>query len=270
MACRVSVDGRATANWLGDAPGLRLWPYCLEGRDGGAEGWAGWHWVARGTRVVVWSISGPLESWGVPDGCGEVVFLRVKWERQGAMTYANPVFGPVAGGSKSSDKLLGRFAFADDEVGVAELRRSVAWHRGEQAMAALFNSFAVGQKKEAMRVEAARRREERESELARIAASVGVTLDELKRGMALWDRLRRGRYPVGSCLLCGRTLTDPASIVSGVGPECIQQLPQLRAAVAAKVVDVGRLRWSAEQLVARFERVGAEDLAAVVRGGCGV
>ena len=65
-------------------------------------------------------------------------------------------------------------------------------------------------------------------------------------------------------MLCGRHLTDPASIVTGVGPECVKQVPFIKAAARAKVLDVGRLRFDGGRLIERFEQAGITELAAFV------
>jgi hypothetical protein len=49
-----------------------------------------------------------------------------------------------------------------------------------------------------------------------------------------WDVFRQGRIPTtielwheGRCGRCSRVLTDPVSIKSGFGPECITKVPEL-------------------------------------------
>jgi hypothetical protein len=92
-----------------------------------------------------------------------------------------------------------------------------------------------------------------------------VAYEDLLEGMEIWNRIRRHRYGPRRCFWCGRVLTDPASIVSGIGPECIRKFPALMAAAKAKVLDLGRLRFDADRLLARFEQAGMNELAAVVR-----
>jgi len=267
MSVLVRADGSAVADCsLPDA--VEIGPFCDD--LPGSSLWSGWRTVPRGSVVLVWTLRKMSPVWGLGDRFGEVVFWGVRERTEAGRRWCYPVFAAISDTSKRSDRLRAWGVLADDLEAASRFRQSVARQRGEEQLAALFGSFAKAQRRHDQ-VEAARqRRADRDRDLASKAAAVGCTLEDLKAGIELWDRLRRKRYPVGCCLLCGRTLTDPASIVSGVGPECIQRLPRLRAAVRAKVVDIGRLRWNGEHLVRRFETAGARDLADLLRASGGV
>jgi len=48
------------------------------------------------------------------------------------------------------------------------------------------------------------------------------------RELEVKANLPRGVAGHGSCMRCGRTLTDPKSVQAGIGPECIKKGPKAR------------------------------------------
>ena len=228
-----------------------------------------WSTVKPGTRIVVEHVFRPRHLPQVfhqrADELYEVAFVRVKIERDRGHEWPVAVFASTLDPKKQTTRVLGAFAFADDEPAVRELVQFNARQRANRALAHLFNTFAQAARKE-REAEARRLREQqREQDLRQRAEAAGVAFEDLVEGMETWNRIRRRRYGPKHCLCCGRTLTDPASIVSGIGPECIRKFPALMAAAKAKVIDLGRMRFDADRLLARFEQAGMDELAAVVR-----
>jgi len=235
-----------------------------------------WSEVPIGTRIVVTDVHRPKHLPAIstprPDGLHEVVLVRMKVERY-TLGYGLdkrqhedlvPVFAVASDPKKRPSRAFGYFAFADDAGMVRSLVQHEARQRANTALANSFTSYANGCKaeREKLRVDDARR--QREQRLEALAAEAGVSVDDLKDGIDAWNRIRRKRYPVNACLVCGRKLTDPASIVTGVGPECVKYLPKIKAAAKAKVLDVGRMRWDADRLVNRFQRAGVDEIAQAV------
>lgn len=232
----------------------------------------GWANVQLGTRIVVTDVFRPRHlppiSQPRPDGLHEVVLIRMKRERytlgygadQRMVEDFVPVFAVPADGKQRPARVFGEFAFADQAASVAELVQFKARERAETALADLFTSHATARKKELhhSRLEAARHKQQQM--LADRAAAVGVTTDELADGIKVWNTIRRRKYGPKQCMACGRTLTDPASIVRGVGPECLKYLPAIKAAARARVLNIGHMRYDAVRLIRRFEQAGAAEV----------
>ena len=231
-----------------------------------------WTSVKPGTRLMVEAVFRPkhLPPISTPDADGlhEVELSRVKMEsyRLGSETITNPVpvFTIPGDAKRRPANAYGRFAFADDREQVAKLVACLTKVRAEEAAREKAHEEAKAAEKLKRAEEARLRREERGRELAQLAAEQGISLEDLEDGIDAWNRIRRGRYCDSQCLLCGRLLTDPKSIVTGVGPECVKQVPHIAAAARAKVIDVGRMRWDGERLVKRFRRAGIDELVEVV------
>lgn len=228
-----------------------------------------WTSLPRGTRLVIEEVSRPRHLPEVfyrrDDGLFEVDFVRVKTETERGHTWHKPIFASTIDPKKQTDRAYGAFAIASDADSVHALAQFKARERAEAALAHGFATYAAGQRKER---DAARRREReqaREQRLRRLAAEAGVEYEDLLEGMKAWNAIRRKRYPANRCFVCGRALTDPASITSGIGPECIKRLPHLLAAAKAKVIDIGRLRFDADRLLARFDRAGLAEMSSVIR-----
>lgn len=228
-----------------------------------------WTTLPRGTRLVIEDVFRPRHLPKVfhqrEDGLFEVDFVRVKVEVDRGYTWQGPVFASTIDPKVKTTRAHGAFAIASDADAVHALVQFKARERAEDALSHGFATYAAGQRKER---EAARRREReeaREQDLRRHAAEAGVEYEELLEGMEAWNAIRRKRYPANRCFVCGRALTDPASIVSGIGPECIKKLPHLIAAAKAKVIDIGRLRFDADRLLARFDRAGMAEMSRVIR-----
>jgi len=228
-----------------------------------------WKTVTPGTRFVIESVCRPRHLPPVfhqrEDGLYEVDFVRVKVESDQGYEWQKPVFASTLDPKKRTDRANGAFAFANDPVAVDALVQFFARQRDETMLADLFTSYANAVKDERRRQRLAEERGQREQELRRKAAEAGVTYEELLDGMKLWNSILRKRYAPNRCFWCGRPLTDPASIVSGIGPECIKRFPGLLAAARAKVIDIGRLRFDADRLLDRFERAGMAEIATVIR-----
>ena len=246
----------------------RRWPHHLSDVD--------WSTIAKGTRVLVVDVYRakhlPPISQPRPDGLHEIELARTRLRRyelgywSQKKTYENvcPVFIVPGDPKRRPAKVFGDFAWADDPGMVAGLLEYLALERADRELAHLFSSYTNGARRE---LEAAKRKaavDERRRLLADKAKSVGVSVDELEAGIAIWNKLRRKRFSATSCLCCGRRLSDPASIVSGIGPECIRHLPAIRAAAKAKVIDIGKMRWDGDRLVERFKRAGVDELVRVV------
>jgi len=224
-----------------------------------------WAAVPRGRVIVVSDVFRPRHLPQVyhqrPDRLFELAFVRVKVERD----WPVPVFASTIDPKKQTTRVLGAFAFADDPVGVRELVQFLARDAANHALAHLFNTYATAARKELQAIERQKRQQQRELELRQRAEAAGVAYEDLLEGMEIWNRIRRHRYGPRRCFWCGRLLTDPASIVSGVGPECIRKFPSLMAAAKAKVLNLGRMRLDADRLLARFEQAGMAEMAAVIR-----
>lgn len=228
-----------------------------------------WHGVQPGRVLVVEEVYRPRHLPQVfhqrADELYEVAFVRVKIEHDRGHEWPVPVFASTLDPRKQTTRVLGAFAFADDLAAVHELVQWRARDRANKALAHLFNTYAEAARKERQAEERRQRQQQREQELRTRAEAAGVAYEDLMEGMEIWNRIRRHRYGPKHCFACGRTLTDPASIVSGIGPECIRKFPAINAAAKAKVLDLGRMRFDADRLLARFEQAGMEDLAAVIR-----
>lgn len=228
-----------------------------------------WQGVQQGRVIVVEDVYRPRHLPQVfyqrPDELFEVAFLRVKIEHDRGHQWPVPVFASTIDPKKQTTRVLGAFAFADDLAGVHELVQWRARDRANKALAHLFNTYAEAARKERRAEERRQREQQREQELRQRAEAAGVAYEDLVAGMEIWNRIRCHRYGPKHCFACGRTLTDPTSIVSGIGPECIRKWPALMAAAKAKVLDLGRMRFDADRLLDRFEQAGMNDLAAVVR-----
>jgi len=228
-----------------------------------------WKAVKPGTRVVIEDVFRPRHLPAVfhqrEDGLFEVDFVRVRIKQDQGMTWQEPVFASTLDPKKRTDRAHGAFAFADDTEAVNALVQFKARQRAETMLADLFTSYAEAVRQEQTKKRQQHAREQREQELRRKAAEAGVEYEDLLDGMKLWNTIRRKRYAPNRCFWCGRPLTDPASIVSGIGPECIKRFPGLLAAAKAKVIDIGRLRFDADRLLARFERAGMAEITAVIR-----
>jgi hypothetical protein len=228
-----------------------------------------WRGVERGRVLVVSDVYRPRHLPQVfhqrPDGLYEVAFVRVKVEHDRGHEWPVPVFASTIDPKKQTTRVLGAFAFADDPDAVHELVQYRARDAANRALAHLFNTYSEAVRKERLEARRQAERDKREQELRRRAAEAGVEFDDLLEGMKVWNTIRRKRYSPRHCFCCGRLLTDPASIVSGIGPECIRKFPALMAAARAKVLDLGRMRFDADRLLQRFERAGMAELAAVIR-----
>jgi len=228
-----------------------------------------WKAVRPGTRVVIEDVFRPRHLPAVfhqrEDGLFEVDFVRVKVEIENGYEWQGPIFASTLDPKKRTNRARGAFAFADDTEAVQALVQFKARQRAETMLADLFTSYAEAVRQEQTKQRQQHEREQREQELRRKAAEAGVEYEDLLDGMKLWNTIRRKRYAPNHCFWCGRPLTDPASIVSGIGPERIKRFPGLLAAAKAKVIDIGRLRFDADRLLARFERAGLAEITAVIR-----
>jgi hypothetical protein len=228
-----------------------------------------WRRVERGRVLVVSDVYRPRHLPQVfhqrPDGLYEVAFVRVKVEHDHGHEWHVPVFASTIDPKKQTTRVLGAFAFADDPDAVHELVQYHARDAANRDLAHLFHTYGEAARRERLEARRQAERDNREQELRQKAAEAGVEFDDLLEGMKLWNTIRRKRYSPRHCFWCGRLLTDPASIVSGIGPECIRKFPALMAAAKAKVLDLGRMRFDADRLLQRFERAGMAELAAVVR-----
>ena len=233
------------------------------------EGWAN---VPLGTRVLVTAVYRPQHlppiSHPRPDDLHEVVLARIKRHRytvgygvhQTSHEDLLPVFVVPDDSKKRPARAFGEFAFADDAASVAALVQLKARQRAETAIAALFTSYAKGMKKELERARVDAARQERQRMLAERAESVGLTADELAEAIKVWNTIRRRKYGANKCMACGRTLTDPPSIVRGIGPECLKYFPAIKAAARVRVLDIGHMRYDGERLIERFKRAGATEI----------
>jgi hypothetical protein len=246
------------------------------------ERWTGpdtyhkWEQIPVGTRLVVARVFRakhlPPISQPRPDGLHEVVLLRLKKVRhtQGFGVHKEiiestvPVFAVVGDSKKRPARLCGEVAFADDPGMVQSLLQFIARNKAEQQLRHLFSDYGFGVSKQRNKEKAKQAAAERRRVLEARAAEAGLTADELEKAIDLWNTIRREHYPVNRCMACGRNLRDPASIVSGIGPECVKYFPAIKAAARARILDVGRMRFDGARLVERFKRAGIDELATVV------
>jgi hypothetical protein len=228
-----------------------------------------WRGVARARVIVVSDVFRPRHLPQIyhqrPDGLFEMAFVRVKIVRDHGHEWPVPVFASTLDPKKQTTRVLGPFAFADDPAAVHELVQYRARHAANRDLAHLFNTYATAAREERERELRRQREHERERELRQRAEAAGVAYEDLVEGMEIWNRIRRKRYGPTRCFCCGRLLRDPASIVSGIGPECIRRFPALMAAAKAKVLDLGRMRFDADRLLARFEQAGMAEITEVIR-----
>jgi hypothetical protein len=236
----------------------------------------GWADIPKGTLLVVTDVSRPKHlppiSQPRDDGLHEVVLCRTKKVRYtvgyGAQATAcehlSPVFIVPGDPKKRPARAFGEFAFADDVADVAALVQFKARQRAETAMADLFSSYAAGCKKELERERVDAARQERQRLLEARAVEVGVTAEELAEAIKAWDQIRRRRYGPKQCMVCGRVLTDPPSIVRGVGPECLKYFPGIKAAARARVLNIGHMRYDAARVIQRFAQAGAAEVVEAI------
>ena len=207
-----------------------------------------------------------------PDGLYDVIFLRVKKsvDKQQSPPYVffTPIIQSVASGKQTS-RIIGRFAFADNPDEVRQLALYVAEKKAEEAQQELKMVADRAERKAQDSARYAVAKAAREVELRDKAALVGVSYEELCDGITSWDRIRKQTYRPSCCLCCGRAITDPVSVVRGIGPECISKLPNVAAAMRANVLSIGRLRYSADALVARLTKAGFNEMARTVADAAG-
>jgi len=235
-----------------------------------------WDPLPIGTRLIVTNVFRPKHlppiSQPRPDGLHEVVLVRMKKEKhtfgygvhQETREWLRPVFAVADDPKKRPAKWLGEFALADDPAMVQALAQFHARERANTALADMFTSYGRGIKKERDKEKALRARADRQQALVAQAAEAGLTADELAKAIELWNKIRRQRYSPNRCMACGRVLSDPASILTGIGPECVKYFPAIKAAARARILDVGRMRFDGARLVERFKRAGINELATVV------
>ena len=227
--------------------------------------------MPRNTRLVLENVyvsKAVAHDWQPrPDGLYDVIFLRAKKtidKRQAApYVFFTPIIQSVASGKQTS-RIIGRFAFADNPDEVRQLALYVADKKAEEARQELQRGADRAERKAQDSARYAVAKAAREVELRAKAALVGVSYEELCDGITSWDRIRRQTYRPSCCLCCGRAITDPVSVVRGIGPECINKLPNVAAAMRANVVSIGRLRYTADALVARLTKAGFNEMARTV------
>ena len=202
-----------------------------------------------------------------PDGLHDVIFVRAKRsvDKRRSPPYVSftPIIRSVASG-KLTSRIIGRFAFADNPDEVRQLVLYVADKKAEEMQQEVKRLADQADRRAQDSARYALARAAREVELRAKAASVGVSYEELCDGIKSWDRIRRQTYRPNCCLCCGRVITDPVSVVRGIGPECIYKFPNVAAAMRANVLDIGRLRYTAQALVARLTKAGFNQMAKTV------
>ena len=202
-----------------------------------------------------------------PDGLHDVIFVRAKRsvDKRRSPPYVSfePIIRSVASG-KLTSRIIGRFAFADNPDEVGELVLYVADKKAEEARQELKRLADQAERKAQDSARYAVARAARDTELRAKAASVGVSYEELCDGIKSWDRIRSQTYRPDCCLCCGRVITDPVSVVRGIGPECINKFPNVVAAMRANVLSIGRMRYTAQALVARLTKAGFNQMATTV------
>ena len=202
-----------------------------------------------------------------PDGLHDVIFVRAKRsvDKRRSPPYVSftPIIQSVASG-KLTSRIIGRFAFADNPEEVRELVLYVADKKAEESRQELKRLADQAEQKAQDSARYAVARDARDTELRAKAASVGVSYDELCDGIKSWNRIRSQTYRPNCCLCCGRVMTDPVSVVRGIGPECIHNFPNVVAAMRANVLNIGRMRYTAQALVARLTKAGFSHMARTV------
>jgi len=228
-----------------------------------------WRAVPRGRVILTAGVYRPRHLPQVyhqrPNGLFEMAFVRVKESREGGLYLQQPVFASTLDPKKQTTRVLGAFVFADDLAAVHALEQYRARDAANRDLANWFHTYSEAARKERDRAARQQRDREREQQLRQRAEAAGVPYDDVVEGMRIWNGIRSRRYSPRRCFWCGRLLTDPASVVAGIGPECIRQFPALRAAARAKVLDLGRMRFDADRLLARFEQAGMADIVQVIR-----
>ena len=149
-----------------------------------------------------------------------------------------------------------KLAFPDDAKQVAVLLDSIEQEREEQI---------ERERKQERQERISKAIARRDSELRQAAEHVGITHEEMRKACKKWDQLRNRTFHQNYCFMCGKRLTDPASIVSGIGPECIKGMPKFKAALRAEVLSIGNLRHRSDVLIARFNRAGLREIAQLVK-----
>jgi hypothetical protein len=252
-------------------------PYIMKSFDV-VERWAGpnsyglsseaWEEVPKGTELAFVNLAYPQHLGPPcerrPDGLWRVFFVRTAVTAKGTDDeYRFPWLGadPKA---KKQVRAVGEFAFADDAAQVEALVQFEARREANNALASGFMSYAEGLAKERKAAERAARLEAKNRLLAEKSAAAGITVAELTAAMRIWDDFRQNRFRSNRCLLCKKTLTDPVSIETGIGPECVKRVPHLLAAAKVHAVEIGKLRHSAGTLLERFKRAGLTELVKLV------
>lgn len=230
-----------------------------------------WAKVAKGTRVLFELFWGSKKFAPRADGLFEGEFLRMKKTTRETCTGEKEVcFSPLfcEPGNPTKTFTAGyQFAFADDPDQVAALLSYVAEKKQQGEVAR--------QEKEAKRVaeklrrdeESRQLREQREQELRTKADEIGVSYEDLVDGCKQWDQLRNKSFSPNRCFICNRVLTDPVSIKTGIGPECVKDIPKMLAAMKSNAVDIGKLRYRSQQLIERLTRAGFDAMADMVKEG---
>lgn len=203
------------------------------------------------------------------DGLARAIVKRLKVKREpaghdDAMEYAVPVIQSTTNARKTTERAWGRFAFADEPGAEDHLRQQLRLERAEEAMRQLFVSYRKGELAERARARRQADADRREAYLKEKAEAAGIAVDELKHAISLWDAARRHAFRPNNCLLCGRRLSDPVSISTGIGPECRRHMPAIVAAAKVHAIEIGKQRHTADGLMKRFVRAGLEELVKVI------
>lgn len=71
------------------------------------------------------------------------------------------------------------------------------------------------------------------------------TIEKETRGMVYMNLHGQG-FPVKTCLRCGRTLTNPVSMIYGIGPECMSKLGLVREIDEVEAIKLAltEIKWS--------------------------
>lgn len=71
------------------------------------------------------------------------------------------------------------------------------------------------------------------------------TVEKETRGM-VYMKLHGQGLPVKTCMRCGRTLTNPVSMVYGIGPECMEKLGLVREIDEVEAIKLAltEIKWS--------------------------
>lgn len=202
------------------------------------------------------------------DGLFEVEFLRMKkTTRETCMGEKEVYFSPLfcqPGNPKKTCTAGYQFAFADDPEQVAALLAYVAEQKQRDDIRKQEYEAREADKKRQRDEDFKRLQEQREQELRTKAEAIGVSYEDLVDGCKQWDQLRSRYYRPNCCFICNRVLTDPVSIKTGIGPECVKQIPNMMAAMKANAVDIGKLRYRSQQLVERLTRAGFDSMAEIL------